>query len=449
MKPSHKRELPHDIGAERALIASLILNQRIFDEIGEIKITSSDFYDKRLGIIFNIVFDLQKNNMPVDFVTVSSRLNTSSQLELIGGNEFLMSIVDEHMTDINAYGYAIIVKEQSTLRSIIETSLKIAHNGYELEGNVKDYVADVESAYFKITAQNKISKIASIYHLVKENLKDIENVSRGVGEVEGLTTGFKELDKILMGMQEGRLYVIGARPGMGKSALALNIAYNACKHSNLPTIFFSLEMTGKELSMRLLTSVAKVDNKRLKTKNFLDTDLRNISKAIPEITKLPFYIDETSTISLMEIISICRKKKAEEGLGMVVIDYLQLMGVNKSIPREQQISEISRGLKAMAKDLGCPVITLSQLNRESESGNIAKGGNRRPTSSNLRESGAIEQDADAIMLIYRDDYYNKDTKEPGVAEIIVTKNRSGEQGTAKLSWIGAYTSFEDLNWATK
>lgn len=441
-----KRELPHDYNAEKALIASLILNGRVFDEISETRISADDFFDKRFGIIFDAIVEMQKTNMPVDFVTVSSRLNTSSRLEEIGGNEFLVQLIDDHMTDANAYGYATIVKEQSTLRSIITTSLQIAQDGFALEGSVKDYVSEVETKYFRITAQNKISKINSVFSLVKENIKDLENTTRKPGEIEGFSSGFNELDKILMGIQEGRLYVIGARPGMGKSALALNLAYNACKQSNLPVIFFSLEMTGKELSMRLLTSVAKVDNKRVKTKNFFDTDLRSLARATQEVSRLPFFIDETSSISLMEIISICRKKKAEEGLGMVVIDYLQLMGTNKSIPREQQISEISRGLKALAKDLSCPVITLSQLNRESESGLVAKGGNRRPTSNNLRESGAIEQDADAIMLIYRDDYYNKDTKEPGVAEIIVTKNRSGEAGTAKLAWVGAYTSFENLSY---
>lgn len=439
-----KNELPHDFFSEQALIGSLILNNRVFDEISEIRLTADDFYDKRLGLIFNIITELQKNNTPVDYITVNSKLKTTHQLEKIGGENFILSIVNEHITDANAYGYAVVIKEQSTLRNIINTSQQIAQTGYTFEGNIKDFISEVESKYFKITTQYSINKTASIFNLIKENLRDLEDNSRLPGEINGLSTGFPELDKILLGIQSGRLYIIGARPGMGKSALALNLAYNACKQSNLPVIFFSLEMTGKELSLRLLSSVAKIDNKRLKTKNFLDSDLRNLAKATAEVSKLPFYIDETSSISLMEINSICRKKKSEEGLGMVVIDYLQLMGVNKSVPREQQISEISRGLKALARDLDCPVITLSQLNRESESGVASKGLNRRPTSSNLRESGAIEQDADAILLIYRDDYYNKDTKEPGVAEIIVTKNRSGEQGTAKLNWIGAYTSFENL-----
>jgi replicative DNA helicase len=372
-----------------------------------------------------------------------------NELEQIGGNNFLTSIVDDHMTDTNAYGYAVITKEKSTLRRIIKTSVEIANDGYEYEGHIKDFISEVETKYFKLTSQSKTHKTKSIYHLVKENIRFLEDTSVGRGEIQGLSSGFKEIDKYLLGLRSGQLIIIGARPGMGKSALALNIAYHGCNQSNLPALVFSLEMLGEELSMRLLTTLARVDGKRIRTKDFLPTDLSQISKATMKLSKMPIYIDDTSAITLMEIMSVCRKKKSEEGLGLVVIDYLQLMGVNPKIPREQQISEISRGLKAMAKDLGCPVIALSQLNRESESGNSMKGGgNKRPTSNNLRESGAIEQDADVIMMIYRDEVYNKETREPGVAEIIITKNRGGETGTAKLAWVGAYTCFENLSFST-
>lgn len=439
---------PNDFLAEKSLIASLIVNQNCFDDIGDVKIAPEDFYDKRFKIIFGVIVELQKQNLPVDYVTISSRLNQISMLEVIGGTSFLLELVDNYITDINAYGYAIIVKEYSSLRNIISTSLEIANDGLNLDKAFNEYIKDVETKYFNLTSKNQVNKLASIFSLLKENIKDLENTSRKPGEIDGLTTGFATLDKILMGLREGQLLIIGARPGMGKSALAMNIAYHACVQSGLPIIYFSLEMPGKELSMRLLTSVSKVQNHKVKMKNFEDQDLRRLSKATGELSKIPIYIDDTSAISLATIISICRKKKIEEGLGLVVIDYLQLMGVNKQLPREQQISEISRGLKAMAKDLECPVIALSQLNRESESGNN-KGGNKRPTMSNLRESGAIEQDADIIMLIYRDDYYNKDTKEPGIAEVIVTKNRNGEQDTAKLGWVGAYTSFENLNFDYK
>jgi replicative DNA helicase len=237
---------------------------------------------------------------------------------------------------------------------------------------------------------------------------------------------------------------------MGKSALALNLAVNAVKQIQIPVLIFTLEMQSDELSMRILSSMSKVNSNKIRTKNFGPHDLSSIAKSASAMSKMPIYIDDSGQVTLMEIASICRKKKSEEGLGMVVIDYIQLMGVTKGIPREQQIAEISRGLKSMAKDLDIPVIVLSQLNKanESSSGNSfakAPTQNNRPTSSNLRESGAIEHDADIILLIYRDDYYNKEKSlEPGVAEIIITKNRGGDTGTVKLGWVGAYTSFENL-----
>jgi replicative DNA helicase len=445
-----KRELPHDLGAERALIASLILNQYVFDKITDLKISEEDFYDKRFGAIYKAIFEIILNNRPVDYVTVSSMLSDLNKLEFIGGNNFLLSIVDDHFTDANVYGYAMIVKEKSTLRNIIETTVQIASDGYEYTGHVKEFISNCESKFFKLTNQSKVNKSKSLKELVKMNLKTLEENSRGPGEVEGLSTGYPALDKYLLGLRSGQLIIIGARPGMGKSALALNLAVNSVEQSGLPAIIFTLEMQCDELSMRILSSMSKVDGKKIKTKNFGPQDLSQIAKAASKMSIMPIFIDDTSAINLMEITSICRKKKAEEGLGIVVIDYLQLMGVNKSVPREQQISEISRGLKAMAKDLGIPVIALSQLNRVSETAtktfdNGGSKSNNRPTSSNLRESGAIEQDADAILLIYRDDYYNKEhSKEPGVAEIIITKNRGGDTGTVKLGWVGAVTSFENL-----
>ncbi|MBY0414259.1 MAG: AAA family ATPase, partial [Bdellovibrionales bacterium] len=330
MKSSHKRELPHDIGAERALIASLILNQNVFDRITDLKISDSDFFDKRLGIIFNSIYEIISNNRPVDYVTVSSMLNNMNKLELIGGNGFLTEIVDDHVTDANIYGYAINVKEKATLRNIIETSLQIATNGYEYEGHIKDYISEVETKFFKLTSHSKVNKSKSLNELVKCNLKTLEDTSRQSGEVEGLSTGFGALDKYLLGMRSGQLIIIGARPGMGKSALALNLAVNSVIQSNLPALIFTLEMQCEELSMRVLSSMAKVDGKKIKTKNFGPHDLSHIAKAASVMSKMPIYIDDTSAVTLMEIVSICRKKKAEEGLSIVVIDYLQLMGVNKS-----------------------------------------------------------------------------------------------------------------------
>ena len=243
-------------------------------------------------------------------------------------------------------------------------------------------------------------------------------------------------------MQPGQLIILAARPAMGKTSLALNIANNVCQLHQKPVAIFSLEMLDKELSMRLLSSKAKVDSKRLRTKNFLDTDLRNIGRAFKELASFPIFINDNGETTVLDVQSQCRKIQAEHGLGLVIIDYLQLMNPhNKVISREQQISEMSRGLKTLAKELECPVIALSQLNR-----GVEARPNKRPNTADLRESGAIEQDADIVMFVYRDEVYNPDTKEPGVAEVIVGKNRGGETGTAKLAWVGAYTSFENLSY---
>jgi replicative DNA helicase len=306
------KELPHDLLAEKSLIASLIINQAIFDDISDLKITEEDFYDPRLSKIYKAIFELKLLNRPVDYVTLSSILSDMNALEQIGGNSFLTSIVDDHMTDTNAYGYALITKEKSTLRRIIKTSIEIANEGFEYEGHIKDFIAEVETKYFKLTSQSKTHKTKSIFHLVKENIRFLEDTSIGKGEIQGLTSGFKELDKYLLGLRSGQLIIIGARPGMGKSALALNMAYHGCNQSNLPALVFSLEMLGEELSMRLLTTLAKVDGKRIRTKDFQPTDLSQISKATMKLSKMPIYIDDTSAISLMEIMSVCRKKKFQK-----------------------------------------------------------------------------------------------------------------------------------------
>ena len=300
----------------------------------------------------------------------------------------------------------------------------------------------MEEAFFKLTLNSKKEGLRKINSVLKQNLKDLEDTSRKPGQLTGLSTGYPHLDSYLLGMQPGQLFVLAARPGMGKTAFALNIGVNAVEHSGLPIAIFSLEMMATELSSRLLSSKAKVDSKKLRSKNFIETDLRNIAKAVKELSELPIFIND-EPVTVFDIQSQCRKIKAEMGLGLVIVDYLQLMKPHNSNPnREQQISEISRGLKEMAKELECPVLTLSQLNRGVEN----RPGNKRPNVSDLRESGAIEQDADVVMMIYRDEVYNPDSKDRGIGEIIIGKNRNGETGIVKLSWVGRYTSFENMHY---
>ncbi len=437
---NNHNELPHDLLAEKALIGCLIIDGSAFDEISNLQITGEQFYDPRYGKVFDTIIDLAGGNRAVDFVTVCNRLKDQGRLEEIGGESFVSSLVEDQASSANVYEYAKIVKDKFSVREIIKTAMKVVARGMSYTGEAADFIQDVEASFFKLTNEAKTGGMVRINQTLRQNLKELEDTTRLMGEISGLSTGYPRLDELLLGMQPGQLIVLAARPAMGKTSLALNVAISSCLQSGLPVAIFSLEMLATELSMRLLTGRAKVDSKRVRKKAFLDTDLRSIAKATQELSALPIFINDSGNTTILDIQSQCRKIKADQGLGLIVIDYLQLMGsTNKSLQREQQIAEISRGLKTMAKELGCPVIALSQLNRGVES-----RPNKRPTTADLRESGAIEQDADIVMFVYRDEVYYPDTKEPGVAEIIVGKNRAGEIGTAKLAWVGAYTSFENL-----
>ncbi len=438
--PNTNNELPHDLLAEKALVGCLIIDGSSFDEISNLQIEGQQFYDPRYGRVFDVIRDLSLANRAIDFITVCNRLKDQGKLEEVGGESFISSLTEDQASSANVYEYAKIVKDKFSMREIIKTAMRVVQMGMTFTGDTEDFIQDVESKFFNLTNDAKTGGMVKLNTTLKQNLKELEDTTRLMGEISGLSTGYPRLDELLLGMQPGQLIVLAARPAMGKTSLALNVAVSSCIQSGLPVAIFSLEMLATELSMRLLTGRAKVDSKRVRKKAFLDTDLRSIARATQELSNLPIYINDSGNTTILDIQSQCRKIKADQGLGLIVIDYLQLMGsTNKNIQREQQIAEISRGLKTMAKELGCPVIALSQLNRGVES-----RPNKRPTTADLRESGAIEQDADIVMFVYRDEVYYPDTKEPGVAEIIIGKNRAGEIGTAKLAWVGAYTSFENL-----
>ena len=435
-------ELPHDLLAEKALIGCLIIDGNVFDEISNLKLNGSLFYDPRYGILFEAISDLSNSNRAIDYVTLCSKLQENGKLEEVGGQGFVLSIVEDQATVANVYEYAKIVKDKASMREIVRTAMRVAQMGMSYTGEADEFIQEVESSFFKLTNDAKVGGMMKLTQALKQNLKELEDTSRKMGEISGLSTGYPRLDELLLGMQPGQLIILAARPAMGKTALALNIAVQTCLQSHLPIAIFSLEMVSTELSMRLLTGRAKVDAKRVKRKDFLDTDLRSIARATQELSQLPIFINDSGSTTIYDIQSQCRKIKSEQGLGLIIIDYLQLMSsTNKSLQREQQIAKISRGLKTMAKELGCPIVALSQLNRAVET-----RPNKRPTTADLRESGSIEQDADIVMFVYRDEVYHPDTKEPGIAEIIIGKNRAGEIGTAKLAWVGAYTSFENLTY---
>lgn len=433
-------EMPHDLLSERSLIGCLLIDQAAYDRLNEIKIAPEDFYDKRHGMIFQVIKELQQESIVIDFVTVSARLRDHQQLDYIGGEGVLLDIIEYQATSSNVLYYAKTVKDKSLLRQIIRTCHQVVEQSGEWDGPVMDFVSEVESNFFKLTSQFRLGGLRDLKSFLKDNLKELEDAGRRKGDVSGLPTGFVELDKMLLGLRPGQLIVVAARPGVGKTSFAMSLAVNAARATQLPVAIFSLEMLAQELSMRILSSDASVDSQRLKTKNLSDVDLRNLAKAIKELAQLPIFINDAADVGLLDIKSQARKIKSERGLGLILVDYLQLMQGNPKLQsREQQISEISRGLKNLAKELECPIIALSQLNRAVES-----RPDKRPMISDLRESGSIEQDADMVLLIYRDELYNPDSKEKGIAELIVAKNRSGERGTAKLAWIGHQTKFSNL-----
>lgn len=434
------QELPHDLGAEKALLGCLLIDNSSFDEISDISLSPDDFYHPQYGIIFAAIKDLHIESRPFDIVTVSSRLNDSGKLERVGGQSGLIAICDEIGSSANVEHYARLIKEKGVLREVVRTATRIMQSGTNFSGDIETFLTDVESSFFKLTAQTKNSKMMSLKEALYENLKELEQPARAKGEITGVSTGFKSLDTRLLGLQPGQLIIIAARPGMGKTALALNWAVAAAKQTSLPVAVFSYEMMYAELSMRLLASEACIDSRKLKTKDFNEMDLRAISGAIQKLSNLPIYLNDNGSTNLLDIRSYCRKIKAERGLAMIVIDYIGLMPIHmKKQSREQEIAELSRGLKMLANELGVPIVALSQLNRSATSRT-----DRRPQLQDLRESGSLEQDANIVCLIHREDYYDANTPKKGIAEVIVAKNRNGEPGTVELTWIGSQTKFADL-----
>ncbi len=436
----NSKELPHDLLAEKALIGCLLVDNKSFDNITDLTIGEEDFYHPQYGIIFRGIAELAVDNRPFDLVSICAKLTDMGKLEAVGGQSAVLQIIEDTASSANIYHYGKIIKNKSVLRGIVRTSMRITDQGLNFVGDVEEFIDEVESSFFNLANQTRTNFVITLKESLKENLKRLEQGKREAGEVLGLTTGYGALDQRLLGLQAGQMIIIAARPGMGKTALAINLTVNAIKHSGLPVMIYSYEMLAPELSGRILSGEANIDSRKIRTNDYTDSDLRSLGYAVQELSKLPLYINDSAATTLLDIKSQARKVAAEQGLGMIVIDYLQLMQphVRKS-SREQEIAEISRGIKELAKELKCPIIALSQLNRSA-----ASRTDRRPQLQDLRESGSIEQDADIVLLIHREDYYDENTPEKGVAEIIVAKNRAGESGTVKLAWIAAQTKFAEL-----
>ncbi|MDE6994906.1 MAG: replicative DNA helicase [Lachnospiraceae bacterium] len=435
-----KRILPHSMEAEQSVIGSMIMDREAIIVASEI-VLGEDFYNKQYGALFDTMVELNDEGRPVDLVTLQDRLREKDVPPEVSSLEFIRDLITAVPTSANIKHYANIVAEKSTLRRLIRINEEIANTCYVGKDSLEDILADTEKRVFDLVQRRNTGEFVSIRQIVMNAMDNIEKASHNKGNVTGVATGFLDLDYRTAGMQPSDLILVAARPSMGKTAFVLNIAqYVAFKQAKTVAIF-SLEMSKEQLVNRLFSMESKVDSQHLRTGNLSDVEWEKLIESAGVIGKSNLIIDDTPGISISELRSKCRKYKLEHNLEMIIIDYLQLMsGSGRSTDsRQQEISDISRSLKALARELHVPVIALSQLSRA-----VEQRPDHRPMLSDLRESGAIEQDADVVMFIYRDDYYNKDTEKKGIAEIIIAKQRNGPIGTVELVWLPDFTKFANL-----
>lgn len=431
--------LPHDKDAEQSVIGSMIMDKDAIHAASEI-VSKEDFYQSFYGIIFEAMVDLLNEDMPVDVITLQNRLKENDSPSEIRSLEYIRNIVAAVPTSANVKYYADIVKQKSVLRKIIKTTEGIAATCYEDKEKLEDILEKSEKEIFDIVQTRGAKEFTDIKDIVLKSIDSIEQAAKSQGSVTGIATGFYDLDYKTAGLQPSDLILIAARPSMGKTAFVLNIAEYVSLKQNIPTVIFSLEMSKDQLVKRILAMNSKVDSQSIRTGNLKSEEWAKLMESARVVGNSNLIIDDTSAISISELRSKCRKLKLERNLGLVVIDYLQLMsGSKRAESRQQEISEISRSLKALAREIDCPVIALSQLSRA-----VEQRPDKRPMLSDLRESGAIEQDADVVMFIYRDEYYNHDTEDVGISEIIIGKQRNGPTGTVKLAWLSQFTKFANL-----
>ena len=431
---------PHDIEAEQAIIGSMLTDRdAVISSIEVLK--EEDFYREDNKAIYSAILNLYNRAEPIDIITVKAELESMGKFEQIGGLEYLASLPEKVPTTANAINYIKIVEEKSILRTLIKTANEIIELGYSKTEEVEDIMEGAEKKIFNIMQEKNQKGYTPIKDVLVESFTNLEELYNRKQHITGVPSGFSELDYRTAGFHGSELILIAARPAMGKTAFALNIATNAAVKANVPVAIFSLEMSKEQLVNRIMCSEAMVDSNKVRTGKLDEDDWTKLAGSIGPLSEAEIYIDDTPGINIMEIRAKCRKLKLEKNIGMVVIDYLQLIqgSGRRNSSREQEISEISRSLKILAKELNVPVIALSQLSRAAE-----QRPDHRPMLSDLRESGAIEQDADIVMFLYRDDYYNKDSEKKDIAEVIIAKHRGGSTGTVELLWLGSYTKFVNL-----
>ena len=431
---------PQDIEAEQAVIGSMLTDVEAVNVAIE-SLKTEDFYREDHKLIYEAITHIYNRAEPIDIITLKAELTTMGKFEAVGGLEYLASLPDKVPTTTNVSRYVKIVEDKSMLRNLIKTADEIKESGYDEQEAIEDIMDNAERSIFNIMEKKNAKGYTSIKDILVESFNQLEELYNRKEYITGVPSGFTDLDRRTAGFHGSELILIAARPAMGKTAFALNIATHAAVRGNIPVAVFSLEMSKEQLGNRILCSEALVDSNKIRTGELNEEEWGKLAQTSGELSNAKIYVDDTPGLNVMEIRARARKLKLEKGIGLIVIDYLQLITGNarRGGSREQEIAEISRSLKILAKELEVPVIALSQLSRAVEA-----RPDHRPMLSDLRESGSIEQDADIVMFIYRDDYYNEDSEKKGIAEVIIAKQRSGSTGTVELAWLPSYTKFANL-----
>jgi replicative DNA helicase len=438
-RPTEQRMLPNDLLAEQCTLGGMLLSQEAIAEVFD-AVRGPDFYAPKHEIIFDAILELYSKGEPTDVITVTDQLTKNGDLIKAGGADYLHTLTSIVPTAANASFYADIVQEKATLRRLVEVGTKIAQMGYRAEGDIVDLVNQAESDLYNVSKGSSGEDYVPLFDSIEDAVTQMEIAQKRGGEMVGVPTGFSELDEMTHGLHPGQLVILAARPAVGKSTLALDIARTAAIKHNKPVIFFSLEMGRAEIAMRLLSAESRIYLQNMRKGDLSDNDWSRIASVRGEINSAPLYIDDSPNMTLVEIRAKCRRLAKRVGLEMIVIDYIQLMTSGKKVEsRQQEVSEFSRALKLLAKELGVPVIAISQLNRNSE-----KSENKKPELSHLRESGSLEQDADVVVLLHREDIGNKEHARAGEADLIVAKQRNGPTGTIVVNFLGQFSKFEDM-----
>lgn len=433
------RVLPHNLDAEQSTLGGMLLSQEAVAEVFEM-VSPSDFYAPKHELIFNAVLTLFGKGEPTDVIAVSDELNKQGNLLKAGGADYLHSLTSYVPTAANASYYAKIVADKAILRRLIEAGTRIAQSGYESQGEVEDLVNQAQAEVYKVVSQTSREDYVGLSDSIEAAIREIETAQQRGGELTGIPTGFTDLDAFTHGLHPGQLIIVAARPAVGKSTFALDIARNAAIKNKKATIFFSLEMGRAEIAMRMLSAESSIYLQSMRKGNVSEADWTRLAAVRGKINDAPLYIDDSPNMSLVEIRAKCRRLAQQVDLKMVVIDYIQLMSSGKKVEsRQQEVSEFSRALKLLAKELGIPVVALSQLNRQAE-----QAKDKRPELSHLRESGSLEQDADVVVLLHREGIYERDHPRAGEADLILAKQRNGPTGTVTVAFHGQYSRFVNM-----